>query len=129
MSVKSVATFILVFIYAFAASQVTQKNSSYNCVAHWKKGEEKVLLIKREKVKSDSGNPEPPFIFSYEAYITVLDSTAEGYKMQWVFHLPEDVKKSTPGLAEAMPVYEGLKMIFLTDRMGYFKELINWEEV
>lgn len=127
---KSVATFIFsLIIYVIAASQVAQKDSSYKCVAHWKKGEEKVLLIKRMKVKIDSGKPEPAFTFSYEAFITILDSTKNGYKVQWVFHLPDDVKKSTPGLAEAMPVYEGLKMIFVTDRMGAFKELINWLEV
>jgi hypothetical protein len=28
-----------------------------------------------------------------------------------------------------MPVYEGMQMIFKTDRNGVFKELINWKEV
>lgn len=129
MNLKSIASFISLLIYTVASSQVTQEDSLYKCMAHWKKGEEKVLLIKREKEKSESGNAEPPFTFSYEAFVTVLDSTAEGYRMQWVFHLPEDVKKATPGLAEAMPVYEGLKMIFTTDKMGVFEDLVNWQEV
>lgn len=126
---KVTATLILLFIYTFGISQISLKDSSYNCIAHWKKGEEKVLLIERNKQSIRSGKAEPPFNFSYEAFITVIDSTDEGYKIQWVFHLPEEVKKAIPGFAEAMPVYEGLKMIFLTNNSGSFKELINWQEV
>lgn len=126
---KSVATLLSLFIYALAFSQVDQNDSSFNCIVHWKKGEEKVLLIHRNKASYQSGNLKSDFNFSYEAFITVLDSSKEGYTIQWVFHLPEAVKKAEPGLAELMPVYEGLKMIFTTTDLGTFKGLLNWQEV
>lgn len=49
--------------------------------------------------------------------------------VQWVFHLPSEIKKANPELAQALVVYEGLKMLFTTTGVGSFKELLNWEEV
>lgn len=129
MYIKLTATFFLFFTYSISISQIITKDSSYNCVAYWEKGEEKVLLINRMTQNIKSGKEEPAFNFSFEASISILDSTKEGYKVQWIFQLPEKVKKAEPGLAELMPVYNNLKMVFLTDELGSFKELINWQEV
>jgi hypothetical protein len=126
---KLIAAFILSFIYLFSAGQNQHKDSIINCMAKWAKGEEKTLQIYRTKSTVSSGKKNPPFRFSYEAHISVLDSSENGYMMRWVFHLPALLKMANPKLAEALPVYEGLKMIFTTTANGSFKELINWEEV
>jgi hypothetical protein len=126
---KLSAIFISIFICSFASAQGNKNDTSFNCIANWKKGEEKVLLIGRDKKSYQSGVLKSDFNFSYEAFITILDSSKEGYTIQWVFHLTEEVKQANPGLAESMPVYEGLKMIFTTTDLGTFKELLNWEEV
>jgi hypothetical protein len=126
---KSITTLLFLFCYTCGDCQVNPADSSFTCMANWKKGEEKIFTIQRDKQTIRSGSTEPPFTFNYEAAVTILDSTGEGYKIQWVFHLPDLVKKLNPGLAEAMPVYEGLKMIFLTTKEGLFTELINWQEV
>lgn len=123
---KSTATLILFFLYNFAFAQ---PDTSYNCIARWKKGDTQVILINHKIEKSWAGKPEPPFEISYEAHIQVTDSAEEGYTLKWIFHLPQEVKKANPLIVLAMPVYEGMKMIFKTDRNGSFKELINWGEV
>ncbi|HNU79064.1 MAG TPA: hypothetical protein PKM75_11925 [Prolixibacteraceae bacterium] len=123
---KSAATLILFLLYNFASAQ---PDTSYNCLARWKKGEEKIILITHSVENNREGNTEPPFEISYEAHIQVTDSTEEGYTLKWVFHLPQEVKKANPLMVLAMPVYEGMQMIFKTDRNGVFKELINWKEV
>jgi hypothetical protein len=123
---KSAATLILLFLYHVAS---TQPDTSYNCIARWKKGDEQVILIKHTVEKGWAGKPDPAVELSYEAHIQVQDSTKDGYTIKWVFHLPLEVKKANPLIVLAMPVYEGLKMIFKTDRNGTFKELINWQEV
>ncbi len=121
---KFIATLVSLLICSGALTQSVNSDTSFACIANWKKGEEKRLLIQRSKTTSQSD-----FNFSYEAAVTVLDSSKEGYKMQWVFHLPEEVKRAEPGLAAQMPVYEGLKMVFTTSPVGTFNELLNWEEV
>lgn len=124
---RQVFTLVFISIYFFGLAQ-PHTDSIFICKAHWKRDEKKILLIRREK-EDHSADEKPAFVFSYEAHITILDSSRAGYKIKWIFHLPEDVKKATPGLAEAMPVYEGLNMVFTTTTDGDFEELINWEEV
>lgn len=126
---RSITTLLFLFFYTCGGCQVNPTDSSFTCIANWRNGEEKIFAIQRNKENVRSGAMEPPFTFNYEAVVTILDSATEGYKIQWVFHLPALVKKMNPGLAEAMPVYEGLKMIFLTTKEGAFVELINWQEV
>jgi hypothetical protein len=126
---RILATCFLISLYAFSYAQNTEKDTSLSCIAKWKKGEEKVLLISRHKESYESGKRSSIFDFSYEAHVSVLDSSKEGYTIKWVFHLTEEFKQANPGIAGSMPVYEGLKMIFTTAPTGAFKELINWEEV
>ncbi len=126
---KLSAIILSIFMYSFAFAQANKNDTSFNCIANWKKGEEKTLLIEQNKKSYESGDLKSDFNFSYEAAITVLDSSKEGYRIQWIFHLPEEVKQANRGLAELMPVYEGLQMIFTTTDIGTFIELLNWEEV
>ncbi len=105
------------------------KDTIENVIANWNKGETWTMAITRTKEKIESGKPAPPFKFLYKAVITVLDSSADGYKMRWVFQLDEDFKNQNPGIEKAMPVYNGLEFLYTTTESGEFKDLLNWEEV
>jgi hypothetical protein len=59
----------------------------------------------------------------------VIDSTATNYTVKWVFHLPAQLTIFRPALADSVPVYNGMQMIFKVSEMGAFVELLNWEEV
>jgi len=109
--------------------QIIENDSTISCLANWKKGEEKIIIISRKKESYNLGKLTSTFNFSYEAHVSVLDSAKDGYTIKWVFHLPAILKALNPELAVSMPVYEGLKMIFATTNSGSFKELLNWEEV
>ncbi|MBP9102224.1 MAG: hypothetical protein KBF82_00040 [Chitinophagaceae bacterium] len=126
---KVLLALIFLIISSAIFSQTTEEDTSLYCVAKWNKGEEKVLHITRNKDSFESGKTKSTFELSFEAHISILDSSSDGYRIQWVFHLPEEYKKANPGIAEAMPVYEGLKMTFTTSVFGEFKDLLNWEEV
>ncbi|MBI5858671.1 MAG: hypothetical protein HZB42_13625 [Sphingobacteriales bacterium] len=104
-------------------------DTTLNCLANWQKGEKKELVITRNKERIEKGKQSQPFNFTYLAHISILDSTDEGYSVQWVLDIPEEVKKASPGIEKLMPVYNGLKIIFTTNNVGSFKSLINWEEV
>lgn len=126
---KNFLTMILLFIASSAWGQDKLKDSSGNYTAHWRKGENKIFYIIHNKESYKSGDLQSQFNFPYEANVTILDSTANTYTIQWVFHLPENVKEENPKLADSLPVFEGMKMIFKTSEKGEFKELINWQEV
>lgn len=124
---KSAATLSLLFSLQHCLRS-TRRLLQLRCPLEkgWRR--EKVLLITHSIENNREGKTEPPIEISYEAHIQVTDST-EGYTLKWVFHLPQEVKKANPLIELAMPVYEGMQMIYKTDRNGVFKELINWKEV
>jgi len=105
------------------------KDSSVTCIAHWKPGETRVYTITRETKTIAPGTKTPPFSFTYEAWISVLDSSAKGYTIQWIFHIPDSTVLLHPEMGNPALVYNGLKMRFHVTPSGAFTELLNWEEV
>lgn len=126
---KPSITSVFLLIHMTFLGQITENDTTISCMAYWKKGEQKVILISRKKESYNQSKLTSTFNLSYEAHVSVLDSAKDGYTIQWVFHLPAILKALNPELAASMPVYEGLKMIFTTTNSGSFKELLNWEEV
>jgi len=125
---KKVLFFLATLWSTHVISQPGGSDPSVTCTAHWKKGEERIFTIFQTNY-STAEESTPLFHFEYEATVTVLDSGAQGYTLQWAFHLPDLLKEARPKLADSLPVYEGLKMIYHTDPAGAFKDLVNWQEV
>src|SRR6185312_16038543 len=122
-------TIFTLFTVSSVFSQEIHRDSSANYFANWVKGENKIYYIIHNKESYELGKLKSEFNFSYETHITVLDSTKDSYTIQWTFHLPDKIKETKPKLADSLPVFEGMKMIFKTSETGIFKELINWQEV
>jgi hypothetical protein len=122
--------FLLTILLAVEAmSAWSQKDSSADCVAYWKKGETKVYSILHEKTTDVKDSASRHISFAYEAHITVLDATEEDYTIKWVFHNPVLPDRDKLALSHSLPAFEGMQMIFRTSSVGTFIELLNWEEV
>jgi hypothetical protein len=128
-SMKAILIFSALILSFSGYSQSTLKDSAVNCVARWRSGEKRTYLITHEKSTITESGRSAPFRFAYEAQVSVLDSTARSYTVKWVFHIPDEYKKMHAGLADSLPAFNGMTMIFKTSEMGAFVELINWEEV
>jgi hypothetical protein len=112
-----------------SGAKTDHPDSSVRCIARWKLGESKVYSIVHEKKTIGPAVKNSSFSFTYEAVITVMDSTANNYTIKWVNHLPDSFALRHPGLADSLPVYNGMAMIFKLTGTGAFVELLNWKEV
>jgi hypothetical protein len=119
---------VLLFSEPAFAQKKKEKETRVPCIAYWKKGEEKTYLITRKKEKTTAGKSSGGENFLIDAKITVLDSTAEAYTVQWVYGIPPEVDKNSL-MGQAAALMQGMKFIYKTDDVGSFTELINWEEV
>ncbi|MBS1602409.1 MAG: hypothetical protein JST42_07045, partial [Bacteroidetes bacterium] len=117
LTLSAAILFFSGYSQTFAHSQ-PGNDSSVNCIAFWKMGDTKVYSIVHEKNTTTDGVKAAPFRFAYEAWISVIDSTAKNYTIKWVFHLPEAVTILRPALADSLPVYNGMQMIFRVTDMG-----------
>jgi hypothetical protein len=120
-------------IFLLAASntlyaQTKQKETKLDCVAHWKKGEERTYLLTRNKSKIVSGNPVKSEDFLLDIKVSVLDSSAKGYTINWEYAVPREIEND-PLKSGAASLIAGMKFLYKTDEAGSFTELVNWEEV
>ena len=121
--------YILITILLCSSVSAQHVDTTLDITAKWKKGEKKELVITRKKEKIENDKYDPSFNLTYLAHISILDSTSEVYTIQWTLDLPKELKESNPGIEKSMPIYNGFKIIFTTDKKGSFKNLTNWEEV
>lgn len=110
-------------------SQSAGKEGAANCIAYWKPGEERTYSIVHEKTIVTPEKKISLIRFGYLARVSVIDATEKDYTIKWVFQLPDTARIKHPEMADSLPVYNGLQMIFRTSEMGTFIELLNWEEV
>jgi hypothetical protein len=122
-----VCLFILLSLGLYA--QNTYSDSSVTCVAYWKKNDVRTFIIsKYEEKKLDQARSEVKLI-AYDVTIRVLDSTKEGYKLEWKQGNVRIKGIDSVGNALAGKMLSGVKFIYSTDDVGSFKELLNWQEV
>ncbi|MHA4810773.1 hypothetical protein ACX0G9_21885 [Flavitalea flava] len=119
----------VILISTAARSQKAIKDSSAECLANWKTGEEKIYSIVHTKSTRQSGQEPSAVRFSYEVHVKVVDSTASEYTIQWVYHLTPEMKEELMKQPDPLPIFDGMQVIYTISEVGAYKELFNWEEV
>lgn len=125
---------IFLFIIALYCSSIvlaqnTVTDTSATCVAYWQKGAVKTFSITHRKEKQQAGKPVTQSVVSYDAYLRIIDSTQAGYTIEWTQqnYRSEGVDPQTMALTNSL--MQGLKIIYKTDDIGTFKELVNWKSI
>lgn len=122
---------IYLVVYLFSSSVVFGKSktddTTATVVSKWKKGDTKKLLVKQAKEKiTDGKKVKEGSVF--EVNMKVLDKAKDGYTIEWTYHII-DIESDNPLMKSLYRMGEGLKVIYKTDELGVFKELVNWKEM
>lgn len=103
-------------------AQNTYTDSSVTCVAYWKKNDVRAFTITKQEEKNlDQARSEVKLI-AYDVTIRVLDSTKEGYKLEWKQGNVRIKGMDSVSNALAGKLLSGVKFIYSTDDIGSFKE-------
>lgn len=103
-------------------------DSSATFVAYWKDGDEQLLKVSISKEKYKNGALINLDTISYPVKIRILESTDEGYLIEWKYtgFNPLAIIKSS---ALETPLTTVSSIIYRTDNTGAFAELVNWKEI
>lgn len=121
--------FILALLTAFAAQgQINDEGTGVQVIAYFDKGEKYTYDLTYDKARINGTDTTYTLRTSYKVDVTVLDSTANGYTMQWKYrdYKADKADELTQKLVTAS---EGLVVKFRTDELGVFQELLNWEDI
>lgn len=111
---------------AEAQNKVTDTTATV--VSYWKKGDTRDLLVKISKEKNVSGRLSKDGV-TYEAAVKVLDETDKSYTVEWRYKNVNVEKVDNPIMKGILEMSEGQKVVYKTDELGAFKELVNWKEL
>ena len=127
--IKFCILLFLAFNCVFVFAQNVATDSSAPVVAYWQKAEKKQLSITRTTQKTNAGKAAARVTNTCEASLQIKDSTAEEYTIEWTYKDAGSAVKGKPQLNDLNSLLTNLKIIYTTDDVGMFKELVNYEEM
>jgi hypothetical protein len=122
---------VLVSLLSFTAkSQINPADSTVQVIAYWSKNETQSYKFDHTKFRIKGNDTTTAGNTSYKVDVTVLDSTASSYTIQWKYRdYTIENKKNDATIAALAKIYDGLTVKFKTDELGTFTELLNWEDI
>lgn len=122
--------FILIaFTFAVPAfCQINAEDSSVQIITYWDKNEAHTYSFIAETAEVKGTDTIVTESIKYMVDITVLDSTASSYTVQWKYR-DYVIESKNPVTAKLAKLNEGLTLKFKTNEMGSFMELLNWTDV
>ncbi len=124
-------SWFLLFLVSACTSVAQNRttDTSATCMAFWKNKETRIYHIIHGKEKYGTYPEKKLSEVSYEAHIKIIDSASTGYTIEWVYKNYKMTGTTEQTLNSVNTLMEGLKIIYKTDDVGSFTELVNWKEV
>lgn len=128
---KKLSALIIFFaIPSILFSQINTEDSTIQVIGYWDLKEKQAYAVKYEKYKvKDSKDTTDREKITYDVDITILDSTAKSYTIEWYYKNYQMNSNNSELLKKLMSIAEDIKVIIKTDEYGSFLEVVNYKEV
>jgi hypothetical protein len=119
---------VLLLSTACTVAQINLKDSTAQAIGYWDKNEKQSYAITTDRFKLKGEDTISKSRVEYDVEITIIDSTAQSYIVQWQYRnfrssSTDEIRKKVDA------AQQDLKILFKTDEMGMFEEVLNWQEV
>jgi hypothetical protein len=103
-------------------------DSTVQTIGYWDRNETYSYVVTSSKYKVTKEDTTAREELRYEIDITIKDSTATSYTVEWLYkNFQSDSKNAL--LNKLASISENLRVLIKTDEMGSFQEVLNWQEV
>ncbi len=119
---------LLLLVISQAFGQIMMADSSVQVVSYWDKGDNQSYSVSVEKIKIKDSDTVSKVMTNYEVEITVLNSTKKSYTIEWLY---KSITTDSPDILSTtqLKATKDMKVIFKTDELGVFVEVVNWKEI
>jgi len=123
----TVLSLLSLFIIPLFA-QINMADSSVQVISYWDKGEKQNYAITLEKIKIKGEDTTSKELISYDVEVSVTGATKNSYTVQWDYKnfKTNDKNEFTQELSK---INKNMQVIYKTDEMGGFIEVVNWKEI
>jgi len=125
---NAILTISLLFVRMNSFSQINMDDSTAQVITYWDKGEKQSYFVSLEKYKIKGTDTTSRELINYDVDITVLDSSAKSYTIEWVY---KNMSSNNPDsvMQKIMNISKDMRVVFKIDETGSFLEVVNWKEV
>jgi hypothetical protein len=126
---KKFTVFILLSLFIMPLfAQINMADSSVQVISYWDKGEKQNYAITLEKIKIKGEDTTSKELISYDVEVSVTGATKNSYTVQWDYKnfKTNDKNEFTQELSK---INKNMQVIYKTDEMGGFIEVVNWKEI
>jgi hypothetical protein len=103
-------------------------DSTVQAVGYWDMNEKQSYFVSLEKLKIAQNDTTSRDFFQYAVDITVVDSNASSYTLDWFYH-DFNIQTNNDFINKVSSIAEDMTITIKTDELGVFKEVVNWEEI
>ncbi len=114
---------------AFAGfAQINMADSTAQVISYWDKGDKQSYTITEEKIKIKGSDTTSKEMTKYDVEITVINADEKSYTVEWLY---KNVSTNSKDFAtqKLIGMSNNTKVIYKTDEMGVFEEILNWKEL
>lgn len=115
-------------ISSSSSAQINLADSSAQVIGYWDKHEKQSYAITEEKIKIKKTDTISREFANYKVDITVLDSTANSYTIEWFYH-DYEIETENEITKELVSITDSLRVVIKTDELGSVLEVVNWQDI
>jgi len=108
--------------------QINIEDSTVQAITYWEKGETYNYFLKNKKIKIDDGDTTVTEDNSYKVKVSIKEATEDSYTVEWFYSdFKSEITNET--MEKLSKITDKMKVIFKTNEMGVFQEVVNWKEI
>ena len=125
---KTASLLSVLFIVLNLQAQINMNDSTAQVIAYWNLNEKQIYKVTHEKYKVNGTDTTYADYWKYVVDITVKDSTANSYTIDWFYHEYE-IEEENEILKKLSTLVEDMTITIRTDETGMFQEVVNWQDI
>lgn len=119
---------LILFVAIPAFAQINMADSTVQIIGYWDKGEKQSYTITDDKYSIKGNDTTLVSTVSFDVDITVTDSTASTYLMEWVYK-NHKIEYEGREINQLFLNRKEKKALVKTNEMGGLLEILNWKEL
>jgi len=127
MKIISLLTAALLSVLVCKA-QINMDDSTISVIGYWDKNETQSYSFLQEKYKVKDSDTTSKETIRFDVDVLIKDSTSKSYTIVWTY---KNVNTQTENelTNKFINLFNNMSVIFKTDEMGSFQEVVNWKEI
>ncbi len=108
--------------------QINMVDSTAQVITYWEKGDKQNYSLTAKNIRIKGNDTTSNEVTTYDVEIIVLNANDKSYIIEWLY---KNIATNSlnPSVQKLMNMKKDMKVVYKTDELGVFIEVVNWKEI